>query len=37
MHAVLVEAVPPRAVRPLAESLQVALAIVLEHVVFAGT
>ena len=33
--AVVVEAVPAGALRPLAESLQVALAIVLEHVVLA--
>ena len=36
VHAVLVEAVPAGALRAFAESLQVALAVVLEHVVFAG-
>src|SRR4030095_15272867 len=35
VDTVMVEAVPPGALRPLAEALQVALAIVLEHVVFA--
>jgi hypothetical protein len=35
MHAVLIEAVPPRALCPLAKPLQVAAALVLQHVVFA--
>ena len=36
VHAALVEAVPAGALRALAESLQVALAVVFEHVVLAG-
>ena len=35
MHATLVEALPAGALRPFPESLQIALAIVLEHVMFA--
>ena len=36
MHAALIEAVPTGALRAFAESLQVALAVVLEHIVLAG-
>jgi hypothetical protein len=36
MHAALIETVPPRTLRSLAESLQVGLSALVEHVVLPG-